>query len=803
MHPPGKSKFANLDSPIFLRIAAGVFICILLIEAFLLIHSWSNERDRLLSQLDGSLVALTSLIDESNPETQLERLLASPQNDTKFKVIGYVIGNTEALQISGGNSAGLATIVNSAKPLLFSSESGLYDTLITASTSNDSSTPIRLRVDASWINDYMKNYVWRISFMIVLISVFVTAGCLLLLTPLLVNPLRRLNQLMVNGREQGIRNVEVSSKDLSRTDELGSVFHSFNILRKNLIQSEDSRISLQQRSEEFANLGADCFWELDHKLNLTYLSGDVQRLLSIQAEDFLGQPVKLLLSKISTQVSDLSLIVNALKLTGNWEGLIHNSAEGEPRAIKIIASTNYSSTGRMAYIRGTIIDVNEQAKLSDKLRYRATHDELTGLYNRRELSKVLSDQISNYKNNGTSFCFVVMDLDRFKIVNDTCGHAAGDRLLKSIATIVAQGVDENDVVARTGGDEFALILNGKSTEQATRIVSHIRTAIDDYRFHWDNETFSLTASFGLAEISADLASSEAIAFAADSCCLEAKNEGKNQIRVYSDADTNTVYRSKDEAHWITKIKSALNDDRFTLFKQDIVKIENNVDDGHFEVLIRMHDEDGSFCSPGDFLPVAERNGMMPDIDRWVVTQIGHWFSSLTLNANSNYCVSVNLSPASLANTPFREFLLNWASTHQSYAQFICFEVTESAAMMNLEETIELLDTLRNLGCRIALDDFGTGFSSLSHIRELPLDFIKIDGIFVRNIENNLLDQAVVKSVTDIAQVLNVATVAEFVETEEMLSVLNDLHIDFAQGYLFSKPEPLKFGSKRIELTNVA
>lgn len=801
MHPAVKPILANVRSPLFFRIAAGVFVCILLIEAILLIHSWSKERNRLLSQMDSSIVALTLLVDRSDPKPQLEKLLNSAGNENRFNVVGYAIGNVDPT--SGGESNGLVSSVSTDEPSLYSAATGRYNKLLFTDEEIGTHNQIRLRIDASWINEYMTSYVWRILFMIVLISLFVTAGCLLLLNPLLIKPLQRLNQLMVRGREQGIRFVEVETKDVSRTDELGSVFQSFNILRKNLIESENSRIALQQRSEDFANFGADCFWELDKRFNLIYLSGDVERLLSVNPEHFIGRPVMTLLSDISPQIPDLTMIVESLKLTGKWEGLIQNKLGSESTAIKIIASANYSSKGRLTHIRGTIIDVNEQVNLANKLRFQASHDELTGLYNRRELSTILSKQIIHYQTSNIPFCYAFIDLDRFKVVNDTCGHAAGDRLLQSLADILLDGVDENDYVARTGGDEFALVLAGKDIAHSTQIVSAIRARIEEYRFHWDNVSYSLTASIGLAEITSDLLSAEAIAYAADSCCMMAKDEGKNQIRVFSSDEANSVYRNKDEAHWIAKIKNALTDNHFVLFKQDIVKTGLKADQNHFEVLIRMQDDDGSFCSPGDFLPVAERNGMMPEIDSWVISHVGNWFSSLTLNVGASYCVSVNLSPASLASTPFREFLLDWASTHQNCTPHICFEVTESAAMTNLEETIELLEKLRHLGCRIALDDFGTGFSSLAHIRELPLDYIKIDGSFVRNIEHNELDRAVVKSVADIARILDVGTIAEFVETEAMLSVLTDLQIDFAQGYLFSKPEPLTFGASDEESVKAA
>jgi len=299
----------------------------------------------------------------------------------------------------------------------------------------------------------------------------------------------------------------------------------------------------------------------------------------------------------------------------------------------------------------------------------------------------------------------------------------------------------------------------------------------------------VTVSMGLAEVKTELQSAEAITFAADNLCLEAKRTGKNQICISTESTT-ADFGSRDEARWISKIKEALENDRFSLFRQSIVKIGTPSPEDHFEVLLRMRTIDGNYCSPGDFLPVAERNGLMPEIDRWVVSAVGKWFENHANKENVEYRIGVNLSPDSLSNTSFRTFLLRWVEQNPETAKSLCFEVTESAAMIDYESTVELLTDLREMGSMVALDDFGTGFSSLSHIRELPLDYIKIDGSFVRDITTNSLNQAVVKSVTHFAQVLDIRTIAEFVETEEALTMLEQSQVDYAQGYLFSQPKAM-------------
>jgi len=391
-------------------------------------------------------------------------------------------------------------------------------------------------------------------------------------------------------------------------------------------------------------------------------------------------------------------------------------------------------SGKVIGYRGTVTDISEETRLSAELTYQATHDELTGLSNRRELSNQLQLSIENYKASGEHFALATLDLDRFKLINDSCG------------------------VARMGGDEFAVLLRNSEAQRSEEIAENIRLMIEEFRFIWNNETHRFSASIGMAQANDSLLTLEALTFAADTCCLSAKRNGKNQVINYANLD-GEVSTFRDEAEWISRILHAL-------------------------------EYDGGYWPPNLFLGVAERNDLMPEVDAWVVNKSLEWLETQTLSDNVDFCMNINLSGASLSDSKFRDFLLKRVDNNKHLNRYICFEMTETVAMASFNETVALLDKLKLQGCKVALDDFGTGFSSLSHIRDLPLDYIKIDGTFIRDIVNNELDQTVVKSVADIARVLDIKTVAEFVEDEETLRLLEGMEIDYAQGYLFAKPEPL-------------
>lgn len=785
-----KRNFLNPGSRIFWKIAAGIFISILMIESVLLLYSWFTERSRLLTRTGESLATVVSLLDDHAPAAQLERLLSDESPVQTLKLVGFNYQQADGIEIQGGETASILTLVNANKLTHYDSTNNRYTQYFPADGTHDS---FRLRVDTSWINSYMRTYVWRILGMVTLISLFVTIACLILLKPLLINPLERLDQLLVRGQKRGIGSATPESRDVTRADELGSVFRSFEHLRSQLVSAEVEKALISTRFEEFANLGADCFWEVDTDMRFTYAAGDTLRVFGVRPEEIMGRPSSELLDALGTREGNDQTITATLRHEGEWEGTIYpeslNSEETAAITVRMLSIPFRADSGNIIGYRGTVTDISEETRLSAELTYQATHDELTGLSNRREMANQLQLSIEKYRASGENFALLALDLDRFKLINDSCGHAAGDMLLRSLAVKLLTVVDENDKVARMGGDEFAVLLRDSDAQRSEELAEKIRMMIADFRFIWNNETHRFSASIGVAQASDELLTQEALTFAADTCCLSAKRNGKNQVIHYSNMDSDlTMFR--DEAEWISRIMYALENDQFSLFRQTISPVLSKQPEDHFEILLRMENGEGGYWPPNLFLGAAERNDLMPEVDAWVVNKSLEWLEKQTLSDDIDFCMNINLSGASLSDSKFREFLLQRVADNSQLNRYICFEMTETVAMASFDETVALLDKLKLQGCKVALDDFGTGFSSLSHIRDLPLDYIKIDGTFIRDIVNNELDQTVVKSVADIARVLNIKTVAEFVEDEETLKLLEDMEIDYAQGYLFAKPEPL-------------
>jgi len=783
-------KTSSLKSPIFWRIAAGVFASIMLIEVILLVYSWTTERSRVLERLDDSLVTMTSLLNRDNPIPQLENLLNNQSKNTQHRVIGYLYISASGNRSSGGEADGIQNSKSDSVADQYDSTTGSYVSFQALANSNAPDDKLWLKTDATWVGEYMQSYVWRIVGMILLISLFVTVAGIVFLNPIVIHPLQRLKNALARSEKLGIRGINLHDRDLKRTDEMGSVFRSLSKLQNDLIRAEEDKTRMSERFEEFANLGADCFWEVDRDFNFTYFSGDVTRILQLNAEQMIGKNFSELVAVLEDRVPHAESMFESLTHNGNWEGKVTPIEAGDPPiSVRVVASIQRDASGKRISTRGTVIDISKETKLASELQFQATHDELTGLSNRRHLSSQIDANINRFREEGVDFTLLVLDLDRFKYVNDTAGHPAGDALLKILARKFQNVVRESDIVARMGGDEFAIILRSCSIGAATTVADNIRKAIESFTFNWNQESYTVTVSIGIAQVSTSLITQEALVFAADSCCLKAKQQGKNQIHAYTQGDA-SISLYKDEAIWVNRITKALDQDQFSLFRQSIICIDRPKSEEHFEILLRMKNDENGFWPPNFFLPVAERNHLMPQIDKWVVSNAIKWLKKQSIDKTLNYCMNINLSAASLADTGFRTFLVDCVHANMEVNKYICFEMTESAAMINYEETLALLKQLKQAGCRIALDDFGTGFSSLSHIRELPLDYIKIDGRFIQELGENEVDQAVVKSVAEIAKVLRIKTVAEFVDSEAKLNLLEDLEIDYAQGFLFSKPYEL-------------
>lgn len=413
----------------------------------------------------------------------------------------------------------------------------------------------------------------------------------------------------------------------------------------------------------------------------------------------------------------------------------------------------------------------------------AYYDHLTGLVNRNEFDRRLNASLNSAKNDNFSHALLYLDLDQFKVINDTCGHQAGDEMLSQLAVVLKKLVRGNDVLARLGGDEFGLLLADCPLVQAKSVAEELREAVGDFRFVWRDKIFSVRVSIGVALITKDSHSADEVLSAADIACYAAKDLGRDRIHVY--ADDSDMRRRHTEMHWVSRIKDALDNGQFILYQQKMCSLSHvNGDEHHSEFLLRMLDSDGSIILPGAFIPAAERYGMMPNLDRWVIKSV---IDHLAQNDKTEGLYFINLSGTSLSDDDIFSFIKQEIARSKISPELLCFEITETAAIANLSNAVEFINEIRSIGCRFALDDFGAGLSSFSYLKTIPVDYLKIDGSFVRDISEDSMNYTIVKAINEIGHVAGLRTVAEYVENEETLKLLRDIGVDLAQGYCIERP----------------
>jgi diguanylate cyclase (GGDEF)-like protein/PAS domain S-box-containing protein len=480
------------------------------------------------------------------------------------------------------------------------------------------------------------------------------------------------------------------------------------------------------------------------------------------------------------------------------------SRDGSEYAVENSAAPIHDSQGKLIGVVIVFHDVTQSRNLAQELSWQATHDSLTGLYNRRKFEEEVNLAITDSQNNHTCHALCYLDLDRFKIVNDTCGHVAGDELLKQITKLLKQRIRGSDVFARLGGDEFGLLLNQCSTEIAHQIANQLRQLVQNFCFTWEDKIFRIGVSIGLVTIDSTTANLTNVLSTADAACYAAKEKGRNYVHLYHEKDT-AVAQQRGERQWIEKLNRALEENLFCLYAQKIISIEEHRTQNHYEILLRLIDEPNrksekppKIIAPGAFLPAAERYDLMPAIDRWVVTTFlasYEVYCQLRREQNkkpSTNLYTINLSGASINNREFGTFLQEQFACYAIPPETICFEITETVAISNLDNAVNLIKQLKKLGCSIALDDFGSGMSSLTYLKNLPVDYLKIDGSFVKNIARDRIDYATVECFNHISQIMNIKTIAEFVEDDVILRNLKQIGVNYAQGYGIERPQPLSF-----------
>ncbi len=442
-------------------------------------------------------------------------------------------------------------------------------------------------------------------------------------------------------------------------------------------------------------------------------------------------------------------------------------------------------------VRGWLLlltDLLMTRSLADTVHFQRSHDSLTGLVNRAEFESRLQDLLAQVSASaGHALCYI--DVDQFKVINDTCGHVAGDELLRQLTELLRARVAVGDLLARIGGDEFAVLLSRRTLTTANVWADSVREAISQLPFNWGDKTFRLSVSIGVAALTGPDQNWAQVLGQADAACHHAKELGGNQVRLFS-ADDAQLAQRHTEMQWVSRIVQALQQNRFQLWAQPIVAVAAGSELVHQEILIRMIDVDGTLIAPGHFLPAAERFNLVLMIDRWVVSQTLNWLAARQQQGLPPVRCAINLSGASVNQPPFLDFIESELRRSAVPPDWLCFEVTETAAIANLQRARSFIQTLQSWGCEFALDDFGAGMSSFAYLRNLPVDYLKIDGAFIKELASNAMDQAMVRAINEVAKVAGMKTIAEFVENNEVLAVLGEIGVDYAQGYGIAKPAPL-------------
>ena len=437
-------------------------------------------------------------------------------------------------------------------------------------------------------------------------------------------------------------------------------------------------------------------------------------------------------------------------------------------------------------------DVTEARDLERKVTYQATHDGLTGLINRAEFEVQLGYTLDMTRKFGERHVLAHLDIDQLKLINDTCCHEAGDKLIREVTGILKGCLRESDFLARLGGDEFGVLMKNCSLEDAAGIVEKMLMAMHELHFSSCERNFDTSASIGIAKIDSRSESATHVMSEADLACQASKELGGNRFHIYQDSDQNLVQRH-NEMRWVSRISEAIESDNLVLYYQDIVPIGVSSGSGlHFEVLVRMRDEDGGIIPPNMFLPAAERYNLITSLDQWVVSHSLSWYAEFCNHADAaaTNTMAINLSGASITDTAFLGYIKDEFARTGVAPEVICFEITETAAVANLDAAAGFIRELRQMGCRFALDDFGSGLSSFAYLKSLPVDYLKIDGSFVKDMDSDAIDRAMVNSIHQLGSVIGIKTIAEFVENEAILKRLAEIGVDYAQGYGISKPMPL-------------
>ncbi|VAW83395.1 diguanylate cyclase/phosphodiesterase (GGDEF & EAL domains) with PAS/PAC sensor(s) [hydrothermal vent metagenome] len=561
--------------------------------------------------------------------------------------------------------------------------------------------------------------------------------------------------------------------------------------------SEHALFEEKRRAEVTLNSIAEGVITTDQNGKIRFMNPVAETLSGWTQYEATGRPIDDIIHLIDEQTGDsipcaISGSLRSNQVERNLQGRMLVRKGGEEIAVAESAAPMHDAAGNIVGAVLVFDDVRQTRELTRQLSHQASHDALTGLLNRREFEHHLQQALESTRNNSACYALYYIDLDQFKIVNDTCGHTAGDELLRELGALLKRKLRDSDIIARLGGDEFGVLLQGCTMEDAEILAGEVRQAIRALHFVWDGKTFEIGASIGIVPLSASTQSVAEALSSADVACYAAKEQGRDRVHV-SEPDDKELKRHRSEMRWVGRIREALNENRFTLYRQSVVPVNNSEQrSSHTEMLLRMLDKEGKIIPPGRFLGAAEQYGLMPDIDRWVIEHSLRWLADEIHHCHSTITMAVNLSGQSLTAHGFLSEVINLIRDSQVPPEQICFEITETAAIANFETALTFMRVLHEMGCRFALDDFGSGMSSFAYLKQLPVDYLKIDGSYVRDLMHDPVDRAMVEAVNQIGHAMGIKTIAEYVEDYAILGELAAIGVDFAQGYAIDKPQPLTF-----------
>ncbi|MEW5787633.1 MAG: EAL domain-containing protein [Pseudomonadota bacterium] len=541
-----------------------------------------------------------------------------------------------------------------------------------------------------------------------------------------------------------------------------------------------------------ASIG-DAVLTTDAEGNVTFMNGMAESLTGWRRGEAAGLPVESVVVLVNEESREHAPNpVTLSRQTGQAASLAEHTLlinrEGREYAIDDSAAPIHDREGRLVGVVMVFHDVTATRELTRQMRWQVTHDRLTGLHSRQEFEHRLGALVEEARDGRGEHALLYMDLDNFKIVNDTCGHLAGDELLKQLAFLLAEHMRRNDTLGRLGGDEFAALLENCPLEKAQDIAENLRQAVQDFRFTWEGKNFDVGVSIGLTMVDRDTASSAEALAAADVACYAAKDGGRNRVHVHTRGSQESATR-RQEMHLAANIRSALDGGRFVLYAQEIRALHPGTREGrHYEVLVRMLDEHGELVQPGMFIPAAERYSLMPQVDCWVVENT---LARMAEHSSRDMALTINLSGLCFRDEDTVRCIRQALERHGIAPGRITFEITETAAVAQLTQAVAFMRQMKALGCRFALDDFGSGMSSFSYLKTLPVDVLKIDGAFVRDMQNDPADRAFVEAIHRVAHTLGKETVAEFAESDDIIAALKEIGVDYAQGYAIGKPRPLE------------